>query len=67
MYPNKKVGITQTLMSALSILVVRNRPKAVRKARDSDRPDEAARASIARAQLAKETYLAAARQPRWTR
>jgi hypothetical protein len=67
MYGNKKVGITQTLMSALSILVVRSRPKAVRKTRTPDRPDAAARASIARAQIAKESYLAMARQSRWNR
>ena len=66
MYRNKKVGITQTLMSALSILVVRNRPRAVRKAMTPDRPDAAARAAIARARMTKERYLETARQPRWT-
>jgi len=67
MYHNKKVGITQTLMSALSILVVRSRPKAVRRARNPVRPDAAARALSARTQLAKETYFEMARQSRWNR
>lgn len=67
MYQNKKVGITQTLMSALSILVVRSRPKAVRRARTSARPDGPSRASIARAQIAKERTFEMARQPRWNR
>lgn len=67
MYANKKVGVTQTLMSALSILVVRSRPKAVRRVRSPDRPDAAARASIARAQLTRETYFEMARQSRWNR
>ena len=67
MYGSKKVGVTQTLMSALSILVVRGRPKAVRRLRSPARPDAAARRSRARAQLAKETYFEMARQFRWNR
>lgn len=67
MYPNKKVGIMHSLMGALSLLVVRSRPRAVRRVRAAERPDSTARASIARAQLAKESYFEMARHSRWNR
>ncbi|HYM38806.1 MAG TPA: hypothetical protein VEY12_01500 [Thermoplasmata archaeon] len=66
MYPNKKVGIMHSVMSALSFLVVRGRPAAVRGIRTASGPDSGARAPSTSAQVRKERYFEMARHSRWT-
>lgn len=67
MYPHKKVGILQIMMSALSFLAVRPRRVAVRRAKVLGWPDSASRAAVVGAQLRKESYFEMARHSRWNR
>ncbi len=67
MYPNKTAGIWETVMSALSLVIVRGKPLASRPRRRPLRPDQDAQRSILTAARQKETYFQMARQFRWNR
>lgn len=62
-----KTGIVETVMSALSFLVVRGQTRTSRPRRRPVRLDATGRTSIQDAQRRKETYFAMAREVRWNR
>ncbi len=63
----KTAGIVENLMSALSLLVVRDRTRVGGPKRRSPRPDGTGRASALDAVRRKEIYGQMARQPWWNR
>lgn len=67
MYQHNTAGIWETVMSALSFVVVRSKPLASRPRRRSLRPDQAAVRPILPVLQQKETYFELPRQFRWNR